>query len=716
MCGLCGFSGAPFDPKTGKGGVDITKMNTLLYFNKSRGTDSTGIYSNKKVIKQAVSADKFVIENKEYKEALKESNLVIAHTRWATIGDVTDDNAHPFVSGTGRGTIYGTHNGWLIDTMLEDIADKYDVEIPAVDSKIIFDILAKTKDINVIKELPGAMALAFVKNNKLNLYRRTSRPLYYGIAPEGLYYSSLSYPLKLIGCIGVSYLPRDSVFTIVDGNLEDSVKIGIPTYIPSLPENASQLSWRWSIPQDETSKIPFQSKKYRSDHTKTTNVKKINGVGRNMTTGETSTRKTGMENGAALGGGFKNLRAPKDVVQAQSDFMHTIRDKKELLAAFTNLDYLDLEDAGDFGLIVIKMVNNQTKEPTINMPLFVAEYPELATKTNDLGYAAVRIPLDVPHEQIRMMTLDPLTERAFYSQRITAQRKRVVEVTLSVPFRSKEEAKKIDEGDIDWLLRLRTTDIQSTSCFVPTFEQRKAVFKLNGEDIHRDGQRYTNTNKEGKEHDTDDIKIIGGVTYPYSEAHGDQKIKVNGVHMILDYEGNLKPIEGDYPDEYDACDIYNSSPNGDDIIYGDHIIWKEEGFDNRAEWLESKRIAWELDDVRAQKMREEKLMRQSNPVVADEMKKKLDEQTMSLVCAYKPDGREYTSQSAIDQPLLKNFKKQLSHIDVLNKTIGRALDIDTDEGDMRMALSACLGYITGLAYDLEVAMKEIEDSPYLIPF
>lgn len=662
-CGLAGFSG--------HGKVVPAKINMLLFLNKSRGHHSTGIYSNKMVVKSTAPADKFVIDNKDYKEAIAGSTLIIGHTRWATVGAVTAQNAHPFISGTGRGTIYGTHNGWLIDTMLEDIADEHKITLPDVDSKLIFDVLAKNKDPKVLKDLPGAMAIAYVKNLKLHLYRRTSRPLFCGFAEEGMYYSSLKFPLELIGCTGIQYLSKDKLFIINEGDVIDAIDIGKPKFIPSLSANVSQLGWRYGLPIAESGEIPFLSKSERGKpHEKKSGMFLLS---ERIGDGKRAEMQVIHTRGSTSPPDSEENTTTKNMYESQRNFMHTIQDKEEIVSEYASIDYEEMEDGSEFGMLLIRLINNKTQEVASNIPVFVAEYPKVATRTNDKGYAAIKIDLKVHEEGIRVMILDPFTERTFYSKIITLKRMRVMEVTLNIPFRSKEEAKKINESGLDWRNHLRKSDKSSPIHFDPTHEQRKSVSTLIDEKHDTKGSLGSNTSDTSNNKASEDCILIDNGAW-----------KNDGFDSYDQYRHHYRSFFGEDP-------------------HRDYVF----EFD-RKEQLATDAFDRAVD--------EEKVIRQTDPVKADMIKGQLDKTTLALVCAYKDDNSHYSKEGILTPELLDNMDRQIMKIGNLNKFIHEALDIGSSDDDQRSALEECLSLITEFAFDLDRARNEITNSNFLMPF
>ena len=102
MCGIIGYVGAKSAQH-----VVIEGLRRLEY----RGYDSAGIalvgadglHTSKKAGKLSN------LENELAAHALPEATTGIGHTRWATHGGPTDENAHPHVSANGRVAL--VHNG-----------------------------------------------------------------------------------------------------------------------------------------------------------------------------------------------------------------------------------------------------------------------------------------------------------------------------------------------------------------------------------------------------------------------------------------------------------------------------------------------------------------------------------------------------------------------------------------------------------------------------
>lgn len=114
-------------------------------------------------------------------------SLVMGHNRWATVGKVTPDNAHPFdadnIVGAHNGTISGWHLGKLDDN------DKFET-----DSECIMHNINKHGVKETIGKIDGAWALVYYddKEHTVNFLRNKERPMYTAWHKNGkkMYYSS----------------------------------------------------------------------------------------------------------------------------------------------------------------------------------------------------------------------------------------------------------------------------------------------------------------------------------------------------------------------------------------------------------------------------------------------------------------------------------------------------------------------------------------------
>lgn len=183
MCGIIGYIGE-------KNPVDIliNGLKSLEY----RGYDSAGIaLKEKDEIEIIKSVGKIVnLEEKIKDEKLIPSHLGIAHTRWATHGKPTENNAHPHTA--GRVTL--VHNGIIENA--EELREKLKKEkvmfYSETDTEVVAALINKYYDndpveaINqALKEVKGSYALGILFQESDDLYAvRKDSPLIVGLGKD----------------------------------------------------------------------------------------------------------------------------------------------------------------------------------------------------------------------------------------------------------------------------------------------------------------------------------------------------------------------------------------------------------------------------------------------------------------------------------------------------------------------------------------------------
>lgn len=159
MCGIYGFQ---WNPANLPGLWRRTAISVVLGINNAeRGTHSWGMYSPEAGIKKGLGSVVKVAH------AARKFNAVLAHTRFATHGDKTVANAHPF----HVGNIIGAHNGIIYNHTELNKRHQRDFE---VDSQ---HILAHLNEEKPLKELEGYGTCEWVDTRqpgKVNLVRLSS--------------------------------------------------------------------------------------------------------------------------------------------------------------------------------------------------------------------------------------------------------------------------------------------------------------------------------------------------------------------------------------------------------------------------------------------------------------------------------------------------------------------------------------------------------------
>ena len=189
MCGIIGY--------VGKKNIIEVLLNGLKGL-EYRGYDSAGIaLLNDKGVQIIRSTGRISnLEEKIKKEKIINSNIGIAHTRWATHGGVTEENAHPHK--VNRVTI--VHNG-IIENAKELkerlISDgvKFNSE---TDSEVVAALIDYYYDGNptiaiekAISELKGSYALGIIFDDQNKLYAtRCESPLILGVSDHEYFIAS----------------------------------------------------------------------------------------------------------------------------------------------------------------------------------------------------------------------------------------------------------------------------------------------------------------------------------------------------------------------------------------------------------------------------------------------------------------------------------------------------------------------------------------------
>ena len=188
MCGIVGFitkpnlAGTPSKWEAEDAHKRAMWLKNALIFDTVRGEHSTGVmgrYAGESDwLKQAVTGYEFV-QTKEFKEdwlaVMGDYDVVVGHNRAATMGEINNDNAHPFE----HGDVTLVHNGTLSDLGPLEHQQK-DIEVDS--SLIAYNLsMAEPGDAaKVIGQLDGAYALVWLdkRDNSVNIVRNGHRPLH----------------------------------------------------------------------------------------------------------------------------------------------------------------------------------------------------------------------------------------------------------------------------------------------------------------------------------------------------------------------------------------------------------------------------------------------------------------------------------------------------------------------------------------------------------
>ncbi|OGY23542.1 MAG: glutamine--fructose-6-phosphate aminotransferase [Candidatus Woykebacteria bacterium RBG_13_40_7b] len=238
MCGIFGFVGNRKEVAK----IVLEGLKTLEY----RGYDSWGIAVASGPEKKIV-VEKHVGKIGEAKVNLPSSNFGIGHTRWATHGGVTKQNAHPHLDCTGQLAL--VHNGIVenFQKLKKELKIKGHKFVSETDTEIIVHLIEEELR---LKPLKDAVREAFLKLTGLNaivvladgqlVVAKTGTPLVLGFGKKEFFVSSDAAAL----------LPHTrNVYFIEDGQLAQIGQDGIEVFTLSGKKVAietQKLTWKTS--------------------------------------------------------------------------------------------------------------------------------------------------------------------------------------------------------------------------------------------------------------------------------------------------------------------------------------------------------------------------------------------------------------------------------------------------------------------------------------
>ena len=190
MCGIIGRSGDGNSIQMILGGI-----KDLEY----RGYDSFGIAfieSDSLVIKKDAGRIDDIIEEFDLRSC--KSNISIAHTRWATHGKATAENAHPFVDCTRNFAV--VHNGIIENyNELTKNLNKHQF-LSETDSEVLVHMLEENikgglslmdSIKKIMNEIKGSSAFAFISLKERQIVAaKKGSPLVFGVGENANYISS----------------------------------------------------------------------------------------------------------------------------------------------------------------------------------------------------------------------------------------------------------------------------------------------------------------------------------------------------------------------------------------------------------------------------------------------------------------------------------------------------------------------------------------------
>lgn len=236
MCGIFGYSVSSNKQLSYTKRVALTSI--LQTLNDGRGGDSWGYYALDKSGEIKLNHGIGEIIRVPSRE-LAIHRVIMAHTRKATTGGVSEENCHPF----DIKNIIGAHNGMISNHA--ELNKKYERKF-AVDSMHIFGHIADNLPIN---ELEGYGAIEYIDKK----------------APDRVHLAKLRH--GQLSIVGIGKGPEDVhgiVWSSDESHLEKALSCaGVTSFEYELEEGSLYFAWNGNLYKTEK-KLEFKTKTYSS--------------------------------------------------------------------------------------------------------------------------------------------------------------------------------------------------------------------------------------------------------------------------------------------------------------------------------------------------------------------------------------------------------------------------------------------------------------------
>lgn len=218
MCGIVGCVG-----KIWKAEQDAFKL--MLQLDTIRGPHSTGVMQVGSTtgdwasLKQVGTPWELMDDGEFTKLMNRTHRMLCGHNRYATVGGVNVDNAHPF----NHDHIVGVHNGTIRNLWRLKDHTKQDV-----DSSVVFANISSEGVEETLKKLEGPFALVWYNADEHRVYmvRNKERPLSMTRSEDGNTYFWASEPWMLAVALGKNSIKHGEIVDLEPGKL---VSFEVPT-------------------------------------------------------------------------------------------------------------------------------------------------------------------------------------------------------------------------------------------------------------------------------------------------------------------------------------------------------------------------------------------------------------------------------------------------------------------------------------------------------